>query len=1013
MSIIVGRVGLGVDLESNPFDRQLNALAKKAASTLAAAFSVKKLADFGKSCIEMGSDLAEVQNVVDVTFGKLTGKVDEFAKSAAMQFGLSETMAKKYIGTFGSMAEAFGFSEKQAFEMSKTLTGLAGDVASFYNISQDEAYTKLKSVFSGETETLKDLGIVMTQSALDAYAMSNGFGKVTKKMTEQEKVSLRYAFVQSQLTNATGDFYRTQDSWANQSRILALQTESAMAAVGQGLINLLRPALVWVNAVMGKVVQLANAFKELTASLFGSGGALSGVTDTAKQLGNSMSGIGKSVAGIGDGLNNAKKSLSNLGGEAKKAGAKVGKTHKAIKALRRELEGFDQITRLEDKSKSGGTSDKTPKSQKKKAKKDDTLDGMTTAARSTASSTEEVAKASERLKKLLAPLVASLGRLKVAFSAFVDTVKKGGKWVLDHVLIPLGEWTISKALPSLIDVLASAFYALNEACKALAPVAEALWDCFLQPVANWTGGVIVSVLKALRDVLTGLGDWIRKHQALFDGIVVSILGFVAAVKTAKTITKVIEGVKTAFEGFRNAISIFRFLKEGMGTLKAFKNAFSGFSIVSKVTGLFAGLNPVVLIVVGAIGAAVAIGVALYKNWDKICAWAGKLRDKLIALKDKAFGALGNAVKKVTGFFKKHGDTILKLLGPFGALIKAGIAVYKNWDKIKAAAGKLWKTIKAKVIDVFQKAADKVSALKEAGANIVKNVKNGITEKAKGIGDWFNENVVQRMSDAASKAEEVVVGIKAEIQTKKEELEEKWGELTSNIKEKVVDLKARAATTAGNVQSWWGDVTAYWKDKGADLSAKAATAASSIRSWWNDRVSNWRNKVASLSAKAATAASTVRGWWNGVAKYWKDKKARFSISISSKISDLKRWFNANVIDAVNRKIHKIPFLGSVSIPHLAQGGYVRKNTPQLAMIGDNRHQGEVVAPEDKLEEMARKAALTAGGGNTQRVEALLMEVIVLLKTMPLYQLDQESLRQYFIRKTNANTRANNGRCELTV
>lgn len=1012
MSIIVGRVGLGVDLESNPFDRQLNALAKKAASTLAAAFSVKKLADFGKSCIEMGSDLAEVQNVVDVTFGKLTGKVDEFAKSAAMQFGLSETMAKKYIGTFGSMAEAFGFSEKQAFEMSKTLTGLAGDVASFYNISQDEAYTKLKSVFSGETETLKDLGIVMTQSALDAYAMANGFGKVTKKMTEQEKVSLRYAFVQSQLTNATGDFYRTQDSWANQSRILALQAESAMAAVGQGLINLLRPALVWVNAVMGKVVQLANAFKELTASLFGSGGALSGVTDTAKQLGSSMSGIGKSVSGIGDGLNSAKKSLSNLGGEAKKAGAKVGKTHKAIKALRRELEGFDQITRLEDKSKSSGTGDKAKKSKKKK-KKDDALDGMTTAARSTASSTEEVAKASERLKKLLAPLVASLGRLKAAFSAFADTVKKGGKWVLDHVLIPLGEWTISKALPGLIDVLASAFYALNEACKALAPVAETLWDCFLQPIASWTGGVIVSVLKALRDVLTGLGDWIRKHQALFDGIVVSVLGFVAAVKTAKTITKVIEGVKTAFEGFRNAISIFRFLKDGMGTLKAFKNAFSGFSIVSKVTGLFAGLNPVVLIVVGAIGAAVAIGVALYKNWDKICAWAGKLRDKLIALKDKAFGALGNAVKKVTGFFKKHGDTILKLLGPFGALIKAGIAVYKNWDKIKAAAGKLWKTIKAKVIDVFQKASDKVSALKEAGANIVKNIKNGIAEKAKGIGDWFNENVVQRMSDAASKAEEVVVGIKAEIQTKKEELEEKWGELTSNIKEKVVDLKARAATTASNVKSWWGDVTAYWKDKGADLSAKAATAASSIRSWWNDRVSNWHDKVASLSAKAATAASTVRGWWNGVAKYWKDKKASFSISIATKISDLKSWFNKKVIRPINNGIHKIPFLGNVSIPYLAQGGYVRKNTPQLAMIGDNRHQGEVVAPEDKLEEMARKAALTAGGGNTQRVEALLMEVIVLLKTMPLYHLDQESLRQYFIRKTNANTRANNGRCELTV
>lgn len=117
------------------------------------------------------------------------------------------------------MANAFGFSEKESYKMSTALTGLAGDVASFYNISQDEAFTKLKSVFSGETETLKDLGIVMTQTALDQYALANGFGKTTSAMTEQEKVALRYAFVQQQLQNATGDFSRTSDQWANQIRI--------------------------------------------------------------------------------------------------------------------------------------------------------------------------------------------------------------------------------------------------------------------------------------------------------------------------------------------------------------------------------------------------------------------------------------------------------------------------------------------------------------------------------------------------------------------------------------------------------------------------------------------------------------------------------------------------------------------------------------------------------------------------------------------------------------------------
>lgn len=132
----------------------------------------------------------------------MTAQVDEFAKSAAQSFGLSETMAKRYTGTFGAMAKAFGFTEKQAYEMGTTLTGLAGDVASFYNLSQDEAYTKIKSVFTGETESLKDLGVVMTQTALDSYAMANGFGKTTSKMTEAEKVALRYAFVQDQLLAA-------------------------------------------------------------------------------------------------------------------------------------------------------------------------------------------------------------------------------------------------------------------------------------------------------------------------------------------------------------------------------------------------------------------------------------------------------------------------------------------------------------------------------------------------------------------------------------------------------------------------------------------------------------------------------------------------------------------------------------------------------------------------------------------------------------------------------------------
>lgn len=149
----VGQIGLDLVVNQNQFKKQMSGitgLAKKAGAALAAAFAVKKIVDFGKSCVELGSDLAEVQNVVDVTFPAMTAQVDAFAKSAASSFGLSETMAKKFTGTFGAMAKAFGFSESAAYDMGTTLTGLAGDVASFYNISQDEAYTKLKSVFTGK-----------------------------------------------------------------------------------------------------------------------------------------------------------------------------------------------------------------------------------------------------------------------------------------------------------------------------------------------------------------------------------------------------------------------------------------------------------------------------------------------------------------------------------------------------------------------------------------------------------------------------------------------------------------------------------------------------------------------------------------------------------------------------------------------------------------------------------------------------------------------------------------------
>lgn len=323
--------------------KKLGGVVKKIGVAIAGVFAVKGLVDFGKECLKLGSDLQEVQNVVDVTFTTMSDRVNEFAKNAVATAGLSEEMAKRYVGTFGAMSKSFGFSEQEAYDMSTALTQLTGDVASFYNISQDLAYTKLKSVFSGETETLKDLGVVMTQNALDQYALANGYGKTTSKMTEQEKVALRLRFVQEQLSAASGDFARTSDSWANQVRIMQLRLQSLKATIGQGLINLFTPIIKSINAFLAKLEVATEAFKRFTETVTGrKSGSSSSAAPAEIAGGDTDLQETEAIAGVQDGYEGAADSAEKYGDAVEEAGKKTKKA----------LAPFDELATLEEETES-------------------------------------------------------------------------------------------------------------------------------------------------------------------------------------------------------------------------------------------------------------------------------------------------------------------------------------------------------------------------------------------------------------------------------------------------------------------------------------------------------------------------------------------------------------------------------------------------------------------------------------------------------------------------------------
>lgn len=468
-----------------------------------AALSITAVVAFGRSCIRLGSDLAEVQNVVDVTFGKMSGAVDAFSKNAITQFGLSELTAKKYMGTYGAMAKSFGIAGEAGYQMSAAITGLTGDVASFYNLSTDAAYTKLKSIFTGETESLKELGVVMTQSALDQYALQNGFGKTTAKMTEQEKVILRYKFVMDQLSDASGDFTRTSKGWANQTRVLALQFESLKATIGQGLINAFTPVIRVINTILAKLQTLASYFKAFTTALFGDAGGSGG--------------------SLGDAADSSGQIADNMGSAAESA-----------KKMKEYALGIDELNVINPDEGDGGSGDSGGGGVPDFGNMGGELFGEVTVNPEIEKAVSRMKEALEQLKNAAKPTTESIKKLwneGLSLLGEFSWTALGDFW--DYFLVPLGKWTLGKGLPGFLDTTNKILKdidweklnkSLEDFWKALEPFTEnvgegLLWfyDNVLAPISKWTVNyILVSFLERLTEVLKGLDYYMEKLSPGFE-----------------------------------------------------------------------------------------------------------------------------------------------------------------------------------------------------------------------------------------------------------------------------------------------------------------------------------------------------------------------------------------------------------------------------------------------------------------------------------------------------------------
>ena len=774
----------------------------------------------------------------------------------------------------------------------------------------------------------------MTQTALDSYAMANGFGKTTSAMSEAEKVALRYQFVQDKLSAAQGDFARTSGSWANQCRVLSLQMQSLMATIGQGLINLFTPIIRVINTVIGKLATLANAFKSFTELITGN-----------KSSGSDSSGVA-AVAGAADdagtGLENASDSASNLASNTDKVGQAAQNAAKKMKALM----GFDKVNKLDSQSDSSSGSSSSPSTGAggtgalgsevdfgNLAEGDTVLDKTSKSAQ----------KLAELLKKLWKPFQdawnaegkKTLDAVDYAFRSIGKLAKSVGKSLVSvwtngtgtkmlttmlqigqNVLKTIGNiatqldkaWNknnvgtgiiqaianIYQTILNVINRITSAtakwsknldFYPLLSSIKGLyesiAPLIEKIgnlvadiYEKIVLPLLKW---IIETGLPTLINVLTGVFDFLGEHQWIIDAIGAALVGAFAAEKIVPAISTII----TAFSGLMEFTTGLIALFTGSG-------------------GLLGGIQAIITAMGGpwtiAIGAAVAAGVLLWKNWDAI---------------------------------------------------KEAATVLKDWVVEKSVA------LKNDVVGAFTTLKDNASG-------------------ALGV---LRENVKEKWNAIKSKFSEFSGWLKGIFQT---DWSKSFGTLGSILN-----------TFLGTVQRIWGNIKRVFN---GIVEFITGVFSGNWKQAWNGIKEIFRGVFGSLIALAKAPLNAVIDLINGLMNKLNSGLAAienafsFSYDFKNPITGTRHYGHYGM------SLPRVP-----TIPHLAQGAYVRPNTPQLAMIGDNLHQGEVVAPENKLREMAIEAVRAAGGSGVTRedletiMNRAVMRIIAALSQMGFY-LDGKKLAE---------------------
>lgn len=846
--------------------------------------------------VDLASQLTEVQNVVDTTFGDMASKVDDFTKTSIQDFGMSELTVKQISSRFQALGTSIGISSEQVAngtavankalmsqnntlykttdsmaDMSLNLTRLAGDMASFYDVDQADVAKSLQSIFSGTIAPLRRYGLDLTQATLSEWAMKNGLDANIKSMTQAEKVLLRYNYVMANTQAAQGDFAKTANTWANSVRVLKQEFQAWGSIIGSVVINALKPFVQALSKVMLKVISFTKTVADALGAIFGWTIEISGGGATV----DGMEDIADGVGDIGDNADSS---------------------NKKAQKLKKTLLSIDEIHALDDNSDSGsgggsgsggsgggGAGSGVDSSLKK-------TDGLLEKYKS---SIKDLYSLGKYIGDALASAMESIDWKKIYQKA--DNFGKGLADFLNGLISPrlfydLGA-TIAGSLNTALHFLNSfgTTFDWTNFGLSIANGINGFFENFdfallAKTINAWVQGIYTVLTTAIKnvswkDVLKGITDFLSNLDIKTVEIIVGTLlikkiislklGSVALAFIGKSLSKAIAQAIASKIGFE--------LVEGAGIgtaiMQAFKTIFASLStnLGLLIEGLFSGLS---------------LG-------DAITAAFGTGAVDLLATIGSAFSAIAGTILSIVNFVK---------------MLKDGF----SWvNEILMVIGVALATIGAILAGVAALPAVIVGAIVAAVATIVVVVKdnwNAICELFSTVGEWFNGNVIKPVVSFFKDMWKTISGFFSslwqDIVTVWQGASE-W--FSSTVIEPIVGFFKGFATRAQQIfQGVWIIIQAIW------------IVASS---WFNNNVitpiSNLFNFLKTLiQTTIQTAKDFVFSTWQGVASWFSGTVIQpisnffnmLKAGITSALSVAKNfvistwqsvagWFNGNVISPI--------------------------------------------------------------------------------------------------------------------